>query len=115
MRRLQCSILIPLAFLFAAPTARPLPGSDTKADEQAGALLYRDKGCGQCHGANLEGTKKGPALAEVRDDKDWPPEKMTKQIADGGPKMPPFGDSLTDPEIAQLVAYLRAKERPAPK
>jgi len=28
--------------------------------------------------------------------------------------MPPFSDSLTDPEIAQVVAYLRAKHRPAP-
>jgi mono/diheme cytochrome c family protein len=33
---------------------------------------------------------------------------------DGGPKMPPFGESLTDPEVAQLVAFLRAKDRPAP-
>ena len=31
-----------------------------------------------------------------------------------GQKMPAFSDSLTDPEIAQLVAYLRAKHRPAP-
>jgi len=28
--------------------------------------------------------------------------------------MPPFGDSLTDEQIAQLVAYLRAKNRPVP-
>jgi mono/diheme cytochrome c family protein len=28
--------------------------------------------------------------------------------------MPPFSDSLTDQEIAQVVAYLRAKHQPAP-
>ena len=81
---------------------------------QAGAALYRDKGCPQCHGADLNGNKKGPALADIRNDPAWPPEKITKQITDGGPKMPPFGESLTDPEVAQLVAYLRAKDRPAP-
>ncbi len=114
MRRLRFSVLLSLAFLFAAETVVALPGADATVDEKAGALLYRDKGCVQCHGANLEGTKKGPALADIRDDKAWPPEKITKQITDGGAKMPPFGESLTDPEVAQLVAYLRAKDRPAP-
>ena len=28
--------------------------------------------------------------------------------------MPPFRESLSDDEIAQLVAYLRAKNRPVP-
>lgn len=59
------------------------------------------------------GNNKGPSLADIRNDKAWPPERITKQITDGGQKMPPFGDSLTDQEIAQLVAFLRAKDRPA--
>jgi mono/diheme cytochrome c family protein len=112
MRRLLFPASLFLA-LFVTQIACPAP-SDEKSDAQAGAQLYRDKGCAQCHGANLEGTKKGPALADIRDDKEWPPEKITKQITNGGAKMPPFADSLTDPEVAQLVAYLRAKDRPAP-
>jgi mono/diheme cytochrome c family protein len=39
---------------------------------------------------------------------------MTEQILNGGKKMPPYRDSLSDDEIAQLVAYLRAKDRPTP-
>jgi mono/diheme cytochrome c family protein len=114
MRCRQFSALAPF-FLFVATTAAfAAQAADQKADEQAGAILYRDKGCPQCHGAALEGNKKGPALGDIRDDKEWPAEKITKQIMDGGPKMPPFADSLTDQEIAQLVAYLRAKDRPAP-
>jgi mono/diheme cytochrome c family protein len=81
---------------------------------QAGATLFRDKGCAYCHGKALEGTKKAPALADIRNDKDWPPEKMTDHILNGGAKMPPFRDSLSDEEIAQLVAFLRAKDHPAP-
>jgi len=114
MCRRQFSSFLPFLLLVAAPATPSFSASDIKADQQAGAQLYHDKGCGQCHGAKLEGTKKGPALAAIQDDKDWPPEKITKQIVDGGAKMPPFGESLTDPEVAQLVAYLRAKDRPAP-
>ncbi len=42
------------------------------------------------------------------------PPKITDQIMNGGQKMPPFSDSLTDKEIAQMVAYLRARHRPVP-
>ena len=102
-------LLLPLLSITAA---RAFP--DAQADEKAGAVLYQDKGCPQCHGADLNGNKKGPSLADIRNDPAWPTEKLTKQIRDGGAKMPPFGESLTDPEIAQLVAFLRAKDRPAP-
>jgi mono/diheme cytochrome c family protein len=112
MRRLKLSVFLPLFLVFAATAAHPFP--DSAEDEKAGAVLYRDKGCPQCHGADLAGNKKGPSLAEIRNDPAWPPEKITKQIKDGGAKMPPFGETLTDEEIAQLVAYLRAKDRPVP-
>ncbi len=88
--------------------------ADPKSSEQAGALLFRDKGCSFCHGVGGIGTKKGPALIAIRNDKAWPPEKITKQILDGGQKMPPFRESLEDSEVAQIVAYLRAKVRPEP-
>ena len=53
-------------------------------------------------------------LANLPKDKVWTAAKITNQILNGGQKMPPFSDALTDAEIAQLVAYLRAKHRPAP-
>lgn len=94
--------------------AIPARASSSKADEEAGAVLFRDKGCAYCHGAGGAGGKKAPSLMGLRTDKAWPPANITKQILNGGQKMPPFGDSLTDTEIAQLVAYLRAKNRPIP-
>jgi mono/diheme cytochrome c family protein len=111
MRCLRYSFF-PLFLVFAATAAHPYP--DSTADEKAGAGLYRDKGCAQCHGADLAGNKRGPGLADIRNDPAWPAEKITKQIRDGGQKMPPFGESLTDQEIAQLVAFLRAEHRPEP-
>jgi mono/diheme cytochrome c family protein len=113
--RLKCLALLPILLLFAAlPPACALHGAKARADEQAGAFLFQDKGCAHCHGPGGSGGKKGPDLAKLRKDKVWTPAKITNQILNGGQKMPAFSDSLTDAEIAQLVAYLRARRRPAP-
>jgi mono/diheme cytochrome c family protein len=107
-------ILLLIVVGFAATSVHARAGSKTKADEEAGAVLFRDKGCAYCHGVGGVGGKKAPNLSGLRTDKLWTPDKITNQIMNGGQKMPPFSDSLTDAEIAQLVAYLRAKQRPTP-
>jgi mono/diheme cytochrome c family protein len=109
--RKNCFVFIGLFLLGSATLAY---GSDTKSAEMAGAVLFRDKGCGFCHGANLQGTKKAPALAEIRKQKAWTTGKITAQILDGGQKMPPFRESLSDEEIQQLISFLRARNRPTP-
>jgi mono/diheme cytochrome c family protein len=88
--------------------------SKTEADEKAGAALFVDKGCTFCHGVGGIGTSKAPSLVDLRKDKAWPEDKIKNQIMNGGQKMPPFADSLTDQEVSQLIAYLLAKHRPAP-
>jgi mono/diheme cytochrome c family protein len=100
--------------LLSIALAEPLFGASTEADEMAGAVLFRDKGCAHCHGVGGVGTQKAPSLVDIRKGKQWTPEKITQQILNGGQKMPPFADSLSDPEVAQIVAYLRAKHRPIP-
>jgi mono/diheme cytochrome c family protein len=102
---LGCMVSLPAHALF---------GAKQKAAEKAGAILFRDKGCVHCHGDGGIGGKKAPSLTGLRKDKAWPPDKITHQILNGGQKMPPFSDSLTDPEVAQIVAYLRAKHKPVP-
>jgi mono/diheme cytochrome c family protein len=98
---LLCIALIPLL----APAVSA--SQEAKANQLAGARLFQRYDCGHCHGTDLSGTPKGPALMGIGMDKLWPAEKMTQQILLGGVKMPPFGDSLTDEEIGQIVAYLR--------
>jgi mono/diheme cytochrome c family protein len=104
--------------LFVAFHAQDLFGagskSGTKTAEEAGAILFRDKGCTHCHGVDGIGTKKAPSLVDLRKNKQWTPAQIANQILNGGQKMPPFNDSVTDQEAAQLVAYLRAKHRPVP-
>ncbi|MFZ1012173.1 MAG: cytochrome c [Terracidiphilus sp.] len=103
-------ILVALAALLFADGAL---AAGSKADAASGAVLYRDRGCARCHGARGEGTLKAPALVNIRKNKMWAPEKITQQIQNGGQKMPPFGDSLSDAEVAQIVTFLRSKHWPA--
>jgi len=100
--------------LFWATAAQALTGGKTRAAEKAGAVLFHDKGCAHCHGADGAGTSKAPSLAGLCNDKAWTPAKITDQILNGGQKMPPFRESVTDVEAADLVAYLRARHRPTP-
>jgi mono/diheme cytochrome c family protein len=113
LKPFYAALIVALVLSAAAP-AHALFGSKTKAAEKAGAVLFRDKGCAYCHGPGGIGGKKAPSLIGLRTDKLWTPDKITHQILNGGQKMPPFSDSLTDQDIAKLVAYLRAKHRPIP-
>jgi mono/diheme cytochrome c family protein len=116
--RLKSIFTLPAFVILVAVSAQGLlgagPKSGTKAAEEAGAILFRDKGCTHCHGVGGIGTKKAPSLVDLRKNKLWTPAKITDQILNGGQKMPPFSDSVTDAEAAQLLAYLRAKHRPEP-
>jgi mono/diheme cytochrome c family protein len=114
------SLKVRLARLFStlaivsciAVSAHIAVAAGSKEAEAAGATLFRDKGCAYCHGATAQGTQKGPSLANVR--KALKPAQIVSQIENGGQKMPSFEDSLSKDEVAQLVAFLRAKHRPEP-
>ena len=108
-----CSLLILGLIALLASTAAF--SAEKKGDqEKAGSVLFRDKGCTYCHGAGGVGTKKAPSLTGLPKDKTWTPEKITAQILNGGQKMPPFRESVTDEDVTDLIAYLRAKNKPVP-
>ncbi len=102
---LQISLLLTVVLITV-----PSHALSKKESEEAGAILFRDKGCAFCHGANAAGTTRGPSLADVR--KTMKPEQIADQIQNGGKKMPSFKESVSKDEVDQLVAYLRAKNRP---
>lgn len=94
------------AFL-AGSLAHPTPAAAYTDSKLAGAQVFTASGCAHCHGANGEGTEKGPNLHNLR--KKASAEKVREQIVHGGGAMPAFGDVLQPEQITQLVDFLRAK------
>jgi ubiquinol-cytochrome c reductase cytochrome b subunit len=75
---------------------------------KAGAVLFGKSGCTFCHGLAGAGTERAPSLRDVSSRRN--DEQIRRQIHDGGQMMPPFGEALTEDEIAQLSAFLQAKD-----
>ena len=84
--------------------------ASSRTDKQAGAVLFHEKGCERCHGANAAGTAKGPDLRTIG--KRWTKAQIQRQIVEGGFEMPPFQDALQQDEVKSLVVYLSAKRKP---
>jgi mono/diheme cytochrome c family protein len=97
-----------LSISVALTLPQPSVTASSKA-KQRGAELFADRGCAHCHGPNGIGGKRGPDLQKVR--KMMTKEQIRVQIHDGGMMMPAFGQSLTAPQIDDLIAYLRAKRK----
>ena len=70
----------------------------------AGADLF-NANCAGCHGNAGEGGV-GPTLANNQSLDDA--NHVALQIIGGGGDMPPFGDQLTDQQIADIATYIRA-------
>lgn len=100
-------------------TATAAPG-----DPKAGAVLFKSQGCGGCHTFQPAGTNGniGPNLdklaAYAKTANMGTLEEFTREsIANPSayvekgyqPTMPNFGDTLSDKQIADLVAYLTQK------
>ena len=102
-----------LAAVFAVATVcgsiHPAMVSAAPDAKTRGAELFATKGCVFCHGKEGVGGGRGPDLQLVRKRKTA--DEMTKQIHEGGKGMPPFAEVLTEPEIKDLVEYLRAKRK----
>ena len=95
---------ISLLVLFALATGLFAAGPD-------GAAVYKAK-CAMCHGPNGSGdTPTGKSL-KVRDLRSAEVQKqtdveLTKVIAGGKGKMPPYGKQLSTPEIEAVIAFVR--------
>jgi mono/diheme cytochrome c family protein len=98
------TVMLALAMMQA-----PSPVSANSKARDRGATLFASSGCAHCHGPAGVGGKNGPDLQLVR--KRMNKARMGLQIRNGGMTMPPFRDSLTPPQIEDLIAYLRTKRK----
>src|SRR5262245_50792079 len=98
MRRLVVLVLLPFALAACG-------GGGGGGERSAlGEKVFADAGCGGCHtmsSAKSSGTV-GPDLDSLKPDA----ERVARQVEFGGRGMPPFGDKLTDGEIAAVASYV---------
>jgi mono/diheme cytochrome c family protein len=89
----------------ATTEAATTEATETEGGEDAdGAAVFASAGCGGCHTfgpANSKGNV-GPKLDGI----DLSKDEIEQQVRNGGGGMPPFGDSLSDAEIAAVADYV---------
>lgn len=73
--------------------------------DASGEQIYRLL-CANCHGVDLEG-RIGPALGPDTLAASQPDEFIVITVRHGRGRMPSFSSSLSDDQIARLVAYIR--------
>ncbi|RMF93832.1 MAG: cytochrome c [Nitrospinota bacterium] len=109
-----------LVVIFALGILAPMVGEAAEGNAEAGKKIYQQF-CASCHGASGRGD--GPAAAALNPkprnftDKELMSQKSDERlfnvIKKGGaanglsPVMPPWGASLKDSQIWDLIAYIR--------
>jgi mono/diheme cytochrome c family protein len=79
-------------------------GATAEGDAAKGKSIFASAGCGGCHTFSKAGSTGtvGPNL----DDANIDFARAVQQITNGGGGMPPFGDRLSDQEIADVAAFV---------
>jgi mono/diheme cytochrome c family protein len=90
---------------------------ETGGGGEGGAAVYAAK-CAECHGANLEGTAKGPShLSKVYEAGHHPDAAFRRAIQQGARAHHwNFGDmapvpGMSEGDITAVIAYIRAQQR----
>lgn len=88
------------------------PAKTEKEEVAKGKGLY-SRHCEICHYAQAEALKMAPGMKGIykkgkySDGKKVDDASMRLWIEKGGPKMPPFRDTLNESQIHDLIAYIR--------
>ncbi|MBV9671820.1 MAG: cytochrome c, partial [Verrucomicrobia bacterium] len=77
---------------------------DRGALELAGATVFQNKQCRNCHAIGGEGGVRGPDLSAIGTRMTEP--QLVRQIIQGGGNMPAYAQNVSPDEIRALVAYL---------
>jgi ubiquinol-cytochrome c reductase cytochrome b subunit len=72
--------------------------------ELAGAAVFQNKTCRNCHALDGEGGKRGPDLTSVATR--LTRDELIRQVIQGGGLMPAFGDQLSPAEVEAMVSFL---------
>ena len=106
--------LITTALIFISSCAPPQPTKIVPAEFKAGQNYYH-RVCANCHGADALGKQtRAPGLIDPEYlSENFSDDEMYKQIIEGSDKMPPQRNKLSDPEVAEIIKYIRYSQKAA--
>ena len=115
MKRLSIEVtLITFAVVFMSSCAPPQPTKIVPAEFKAGQNYYH-RVCANCHGADALGKQtRAPGLIDPEYlSENFSDEEMYTQIIEGSDKMSSQRSKVSDPEVAEIIKYLRYSQKAA--
>ena len=115
MTRLSIEVtLITSVVVFMSSCAPPQPTKIVPAEFKAGQNYYH-RVCANCHGPDALGKQtRAPGLIDPEYlSENFSDEEMYTQIIEGSDKMPPQRNKLSDPEVAEIIKYIRYSQKAA--
>ena len=108
------SVLSAAALLVLLSSCAPKPTIKVPAEFEAGQKHFH-KVCANCHGADALGKQtRAPGLIDTEYlPENFSDEEMRKQIIEGSEKMPSQRNKVSDPEIEEIIRYLRYSQSAA--
>ena len=94
-------LVMTMVAVFAAISPASASNAELAAKGRGTYHLY----CGLCHGPNL--VNRGTKTYDLRKFPLDQPERFIKSVKNGKGQMPPWGDRLSDDDIAALWAYVK--------
>jgi len=106
--------LITTALIFISSCAPPQPTKIVPAEFKTGQNYYH-KICANCHGADALGKQtRAPGLIDPEYlSENFSDDEIYKQIIEGSDKMRPQRNKLSDPEVAEIIKYIRYSQKAA--
>ena len=114
MIRFQTYIFLVAVILIALTSCSPKPTIKVPAEFESGQNNFH-RVCANCHGVDALGKQtRAPGLIDLEYfSENFSDEEMYKQIIEGSDKMPPQRNKLSDPEVAEIIKYLRYSQKAA--
>ena len=115
MTRLSIEVtLITTVLIFISSCAPPQPTKIVPAEFKAGQNYYH-RVCANCHGTDALGKQtRAPGLIDPEYlSENFSDEEMYTQIIEGSDKMSSQRSKVSDPEVAEIIKYLRYSQKAA--
>jgi cytochrome c553 len=115
MKRLSTEvILIATVLVFMSSCGPPQPTKIVPAEFKTGQNYYH-RVCANCHGTDALGKQtRAPGFIDPEYfSENFSDEEMYKQIIEGSDKMRPQRSKVSDPEVAEIIKYLRYSQKAA--